>query len=453
MKYCNIMPTKNKWIVLLMVCMVNGLHAQQNDNSPFSRFGIGEMSDGNFMHSRMMGGLGASYIDGYHINIVNPASLATLNSTAFDVGVFGKYTTLSDSKNTSSFWSGNLDYMSLAFPLRNPINEIYDGVKRDYKLAMAISLMPHSTVSYNVAFVDSTLLAGPFTRNYIGNGGSYKFMWSNAIRYKSVSFGLNTGYLFGRLQYDHNLVFPSSAFAYSDYYSNNYNIRGFLWNAGVIYTTILNKKGIEKNKILPVKRISAGFHVNSSSTFSTLYNVNHRQEQRLPGSLLNVDTIRIVNEVAGKGQLPAEWGAGATYYAGEKFALGLNYSSSIWSEYFNEASQEVKGALKNAAKWSIGGYYRPDYKSYDSFFERIYYRYGFFYQTDARSIQGEQLSAIAASFGLGMPFVYQRKISHLNIGMIAGKRGQGSSVSENFVKIVFGVTFNDDEWFLKRKYN
>jgi hypothetical protein len=35
----------------------------------------------------------------------------------------------------------------------------------------------------------------------------------------------------------------------------------------------------------------------------------------------------------------------------------------------------------------------------------------------------------------------------------AGQRGLKSDFSEYFVKILFGVTFNDDEWFLKRKYN
>lgn len=104
--------------------------AQQNDNSPFSRFGIGDISDNNFNHTRQMSGLGASYIDGYHINIVNPASYSFLNSTAFDAGVFVKRTWLKDNLNTNKIWSGNLEYLSLAFPLRNPINEIYDGVRK-----------------------------------------------------------------------------------------------------------------------------------------------------------------------------------------------------------------------------------------------------------------------------------------------------------------------------------
>lgn len=447
------MSNKIAGFVFFFVSACATLLAQQSDNSPFSRFGIGEMTDGNFMHSRLMGGLGASYLDGYHINTVNPASLATLNSTAFDVGVFGKYTQLGDSRNTSSFWSGNLDYISLAFPLRNPINEIYDGVKKNYKFAMAVTLKPHSNVSYNVALADSSGVSGPFTRNYVGTGGSYKLMWSTAARWKNLSAGVNLGVLLGKLRYDNNVIFPSSGFAYSDYYSSNYNMRGFLWSAGILYSDILNKKEIEKNRITPAKRISAGFYLNNATSFTTNYNINHRLEQRLPGGLVNVDTVRIVQDVSGRGQLPMEWGTGVTYYAGEKYAWGINVSSSLWSTYYNEASGEVKGSLRNSFRYSAGGYFRPDYKSYDSFFERLYYRYGMYYEEDARTVNNEPLSAIGVTFGLGMPFVYQRKISHINTGLVAGKRGLQTDVSEYFVKIMFGVTFNDDEWFLKRKYN
>ena len=183
------------------------LLSQANDNSPYSRFGIGEITDNNFNHSRQMGGLGASYIDGYHINIVNPASYSFLNATAFDFGVFAKRTWLTENNTTNKIWSGNLDYLSLAFPLRNPINEVYDGVKKDYKLGMSFTLMPHSFVNYNIVSVDSLAETGPFTRNYVGSGGSYKFMWGNALKYKNVSAGVNLGYLFGKLQYAGCVVF------------------------------------------------------------------------------------------------------------------------------------------------------------------------------------------------------------------------------------------------------
>jgi len=56
-------------------------------NSPFSRFGIGDIATENPMFIRQMGGIGTSYLDVTQLNFDNPASLGYLNQTAFDVGI------------------------------------------------------------------------------------------------------------------------------------------------------------------------------------------------------------------------------------------------------------------------------------------------------------------------------------------------------------------------------
>lgn len=436
-------------IILLTNSFIIG---QQSGNSPYSRLGIGDLNDNNFNHLRQMSGLGASYIDGHHMNIVNPASYSFLNATVFDFGVFAKKTWLKDDVNSNTFWSGNLDYIALAFPLKNPINEIYDGKRSDYKWGMSFALMPHSFVSYDIAVTDSINALNPFTHNYKGSGGTYKVLWGNSLKYKNISFGINLGYLLGNIKYENNVIFDYSDFALNNKFSNFYSIKGFLWNAGLLYFITLNKKEIEKNKIANVKRLSLGIHGNSNTNFTTSYNVFNSQTQNLPTGTI-VDTITLKSDLSGKGKLPAEFGIGATYYYGEKFAFGMNFNTTYWSSYYNQAVDNIRATLSNTFKVSIGGFYRPDYKSFDKFFERVYYRYGFYYNTDPRSINGKQIDAYGVTLGLGMPFVFQRKVSHINLGLNAGVRGQNTPISEKFVKISLGVTFNDDEWFLKRKYN
>jgi len=88
--------------------------AQTNGNSPYSRFGLGDLVDENFLHLRGMGSIGSSYVDGYHINIVNPASLASLRTTAFDLGLSAKRSTLSSGELSNTEWSGNLQYLSIS---------------------------------------------------------------------------------------------------------------------------------------------------------------------------------------------------------------------------------------------------------------------------------------------------------------------------------------------------
>jgi hypothetical protein len=76
-----------------------------------------------------------------------------------------------------------------------------------------------------------------------------------------------------------------------------------------------------------------------------------------------------------------------------------------------------------------------------------------YHRTDPRVIAGEQLDAYGVTFGMGLPFIYQRKISHANLGFEFGKNGSNSVIRESFFKVTLGFTFNDDEWFIKRKYN
>jgi len=144
---------------------------------------------------------------------------------------------------------------------------------------------------------------------------------------------------------------------------------------------------------------------------------------------------------------------GATYYYGEKFAIGFNYTATYWSQL--EASF-VNNTLNNTSKLSFGGYYRPNYKSIGNYFERIYYRFGAYINqipNEVASSGNETIRDIGISAGFGLPFFYQRKISHANLGVTYGWLGQGTAIEERYIRLTFSFTFNDDEWLLKRKYN
>ena len=111
--------------VLFLIFLPALLLGQSRDNSPFSRFGFGDIQDDNFIYSRNMGGLGAAIYNPYEINIVNPASINYLSAAAFDIGFTGDYNSLTDQNGqNASFWAGNLSYISLAFPLKNTLNDL-----------------------------------------------------------------------------------------------------------------------------------------------------------------------------------------------------------------------------------------------------------------------------------------------------------------------------------------
>lgn len=446
----------NILVILLSVCSTLGLFAQTGDNSPYSRFGIGDLSDDHFHHLKQMSGLGSAYTDGFHINAVNPASYSFLRTTSFDMGIYAKKNTLKSENQEASQWTGNLEYIALGFPLYNPLNQLLDREEKKLSLGMAFMLKPHSTVSYDLASTSNVDSIGRVVRSYSGEGGSYKFLWGNSIKYQDFSFGVNLGYLFGKISYNRNLDFLDLANVRVDRFSTEYSMKGFLYDLGAIYSTVLNKKDVEENTGTAIKRINVGMRFHSTTGFSTTSDITDLGVYFInaTGSSTTIDTASTTAVgLEGNGRLPGSFGVGVNYFHGEKYAIGLDYSTSNWSEYFNEANQEVKGDLANTTALAIGGYWRPDYKSFTNYWNRVYYRFGVYYRSDPRVISGNQLTSQGVTFGMGLPFVFQRKVSHANLGVDIGRSGMDTPIQENYVRFTFGFTFNDDEWFVKRKYN
>lgn len=425
-----------------------GAIAQTGDNSPFSRFGIGDIVDPSFMHNRSMGSLGSSYADMFNINIKNPASYSFLKSTAFELGIQAKYSELSDEDREVNLWSGGLEYISLAFPLRNPINEIVDRVEKNYALGMNLSLVPFSQVNYNISSFETDPDFGLFQRNYQGKGGSYKLMWGNSFKYKNLSVGLNLGYLFGHIQYERNIIFDDLQYAYENRYNQNFGINGFVWNAGMIYSHLINKKEVKDNRNARKKMLNIGLQGNTDMRF---YSNSIIEKVGLFSEAGITDTLVYSDEIQGEGTLPAEFGIGLMYISQESWAVGIDYNHVFWSHYENEARPET---LSDGFRLSIGGHIIPDSRSLNQYFKRVKYRLGAYYQNDPKEIEDTSFKSYGLTLGAGFPLIYQRKYrANMNPMVQLGRKGVGSPVQENFIKIGFGFTFNDDEWFLKRKYN
>ena len=116
--YYLMMIKKALLYTLLSICFTGFAYSQSTDNSPYSRLGLGDITSSSLNGLYLMGDLGSSYVSTTALNPVNPASYGFLDYTVFDVGLYAKYTSLSDQNNNDRLWSGNLEYFSLGFPLR-----------------------------------------------------------------------------------------------------------------------------------------------------------------------------------------------------------------------------------------------------------------------------------------------------------------------------------------------
>ena len=75
--------------------------AQTSTNSPYTRYGFGQLADQNFGNSKAMGGIAYGLRNGYQINASNPASYTAIDSLTFlfDAGMTLQNANFKDGKD------------------------------------------------------------------------------------------------------------------------------------------------------------------------------------------------------------------------------------------------------------------------------------------------------------------------------------------------------------------
>lgn len=432
-------------VLLFLITSLSTILAQPKDNAPYSRFGLGEQVN-HSLSSAGFGGLTAAYFDPLHINILNPASLGWLGTTTFEAGMYGERSSLSFQGQSTPVWSGNLSHLSLAFPMRNSLNDVLAKKERNVFWAMNIGLMPNSIVGYDIE-TEEVIAEGDTTINsFQGSGGTTRLVWGNGVRYKNLSVGININYLFGQLESDRVVQFPNRLGVFNDSYQDNISIRDWSLSFGAQYKLELDKKKDKDGLVRSSKNLILGIYGNPKSDFttnSTILRIGFNNDL----NPIVTDTLRNEQDVEQAGVLPSEWTMGVMYQQDGKLRVGAEYSYAGWSKYENEAKPEV---LYDSRKFAVGAEYAPDPNSYNNFLKRIRYRAGFYQRSDPRL---NNLDQFAFTMGLGLPVILPRgQTSFVNLGFEFGKYNTSDAINETFVKMSVGFTLNDNTWFYKRKF-
>jgi hypothetical protein len=431
---------------------------QPKENSPFSRFGLGNLSPQYLASTAGMGGMTAAYRDPYHYNPMNPASLSALRLTDFDFGLYAKNTSITDNKNSLNGWSGNINHVAIGFPTYSFINEIYDRKPRELRWAMGLALMPYNTMGYLIetqgVSPNNTIDSAVVKNIFLGSGGSYRLMWGNGVSYKGLSAGINLGYLFGKMSYfRQNLLVDPNFNTYANNGQDSYTMGSFFWNVGLQYTITLDPKskyGEKGDK----KHIIIGGYTNPSFKMNTTASRIFKRQLLSRGSTRAVQSAIISDEsdIENVGTLPSETTIGVNYENGSKFRGGIEYSSSSWSQYNNKADLRFE-PLKDASQFSVGAEFVLNKSKLKPDEEKIHWRVGYRAGTDPRVFNNEQVKKSAITFGLGLPMRVGRgaQISFMDLGIEYGKIGT-EKIVENYWRISLGFTLNDNSWFLKQRY-
>lgn len=445
--------------ILFVLCMIPAMSsAQSANNSPYSRFGFGDFYNAQKVASVGMGSLKSVFGDASNTNYDNPATLTNLINATYEGGVYAKYSELTAGSSTQKIYSGNINYLSISFPMKNQLTETLQKKPSRYKWVMGVNLSPYSTNSYDLRESRDVDSIGEVVSRYFGTGGTYKMVWGNAVKYKDFSAGLNIGWLFGKSTFQRQIDFTDIPVSYSDYFSDEYSVNGFTWRAGFTYRLDLSKDKKKKEVIHPSRNIMFALAGNGTQSFRTNQTYLYRRlNPTLQGSGGNtVDTFLISPQdgINGKGRLPAELNAGILYTHSPKVKIGLDYSFADWSSYKNDAKSDASVEFGTYHRIATGMEFTPNPDDYKYYFKRIRYRIGAYYSRDPRKIDNIDLSDAGLSIGLGMPIRLPRQqVAFVHWAIEAGQYGSTESITEKYIRLHFAFTFSDSSWFYKRKYD
>ncbi|NNK87173.1 MAG: hypothetical protein HKO90_02730 [Flavobacteriaceae bacterium] len=438
---------KNLGFCLAMLIACSSF-AQQGTSSPYSFFGIGSLKFKGTVENRSMGGL-SIFSDSIHVNLRNPASFAGNNlqlapfnneSRPVTFALGGEYNSnnLKTDNNSDDASTTTFDYMALSFPVG--------------KFGVGFGLIPYTAVGYKLnseeVINDETVV----TERYSGSGGLNRSFLSLGYQLsENFSVGIESNYNFGNINNSSiDFVFDDEGdpLQYQSRETNSSQLRGFDFNFGLRYTPMIN----DKLQLTAAATYSPESKINSDNerTFATIV-INETTGQELEVNEIDAD-LQSQNLKETKLTLPAKTSFGLGIGKPRKWFIGAEYTFLQTSSFSNRIFDIENTTFENASTFALGGFYIPQYTSFNRYLKRVVYRAGARFENTGLKINNESINEFGISFGVGLPV--GRLFSNVNLGFELGRRGTTSQglVQENFVTFQLSLSLND-RWFVKRKFN
>ena len=420
------------------------LYATAQENSPFSRYGLGDTYPSQNIINRAMGGVASTYANGQSVNLSNPAAYSELKIVTYDIGLTLDTRSLKSADPVLKYSSVNLtpSYVALGLPL-----------SKKHNLGLAFGLKPISKVSYSIE-QSVRLPADSMHYLYKGDGGLYQAFVGIGKRWGGLRLGINTGYMFGRKE---NNTIATPVDSVSTYKSNSQTVTTydkFFINAGLQYDAKLSK----------TTALRFGLAGNLKQKLNAQQQVNKQTFEYDPnGTMVKVDSISQPPELKGSIQLPVSYTAGISLNSsvidqlGNKFdksLIAVEYESTKWTDYRFYGQPDK---LINSWQIKAGGQFTPNPLSIKSYWNRATYRAGFYYGKEAVNADGNELPIFGFTIGTGLPVRKWRSFDNqytiINTAIEIGKRGnKNNNITEGFFRVSLGLNLSDI-WFQKRKYD
>jgi len=413
--------------------------AQVTTQSPYSRFGLGNLDGLVLPQFRAMGGIstGVNKPNGYsNINMLNPATYGGINLTTVDIGIRGGFTELKKGSAAETSFNSTISHLALGIPITP-------------RSAMSFGVLPYSVMGYEFM---STGKLGSADVNYIysGQGGINKAYIGYGYQFGSfLRIGGNADYYFGSLNQSQSVELQNQTGSLNSRDEFKNSVGGFGFSYGMQVDIPLG----DKMAIVLGYSGSSSSKINSRrSAVTTVFlrdPTTGDESQVEPG-----DTINFVDNAKTNLKLPLMHNFGLSIQKDNRWMIGADFRTGKWSELTIDNTNQ---GLEDSYGYSVGGQFTPDITSIGGYFNRVDYRLGYQYDKSYVKMSGQDIKQRAITFGFGLPLApNQRNLTFYKINLAAelGKRGTLTNglVEENYFNIHLGFTLND-KWFRRFKFD
>jgi hypothetical protein len=414
-------------------------------NSPYSRYGIGDLYTSRNVANKGMGNMSVAYYDYSSVNFMNPASYSRQQMVTFDVGAEIETRKLKDPQTIETYRSGNVSFSYVALGI--PLTKDKKGLTN---WGMAIGLRPISKMRYNVEEYGRLQGIDSVLTSYEGTGGVNQVFLGTGFRIKGFALGVNLGYYFGQTKVSSRQQFINdSVVYYMGQFASEVSFKKLKLDAGMQYD-------IKVGKTTNLRLAASGYLGNKMNASKDIFRqtINYANG----GGFDTIDVVYRERNIEGDIDLPGGYTVGVTLDRQGLWMLGVEFEQTKWDDYrhYNQTDQ-----VGNSRMLRVGGQYSPQGRgntlANKKYLNRVVYRAGLYSGKDYITANGEQLPIIGGSIGFGFPIrkwnAYTNQYTLINTAFEFGKRGKDSQpLTETFFKFNVGLCLSDI-WFIKRKFD
>ena len=430
-------------IFLLSVFLIISVCVSAQDGtygaySPYSIYGIGDISQEGTAFNKSMGGVGLATRNRRFINYLNPAAVTARDSLSFmaDFGLQQSNKVYRQGDLRSAHNTFNIYNFVMSFPIYR-------------SSAFMVGITPFSDVGYNFSSIetDPNIIGqtGNISYDSYGTGSVYQvFAGAGVTFWKRLSLGAEAIYYFGNIDKVTNMDYSNPSYR-SVNSGSDLMVRGTTGKFGLQYE---QKLGGDVSMI-----IGATYRL-STSLKGTVLNYRYANQDSVTDTLKN-ESLDLRKSGL---KFADELGVGISFKGGEKWSAEFNYLRSDWrNSGFDSASGfSVKSDMETfssavSQSFRAGFEIVPNRNDIRYYLRRCAYRAGVYYDQSYYKLNGNNINSMGITLGVTLPVF--RLYNGLTLGVDLGQRAstRNNMIRERYATFVVGFNIHDI-WFQKVQY-